>query len=195
MVKGYNKSTIFDRISWILETNEVKKRPCVFLSHKKEDKPACRKIADYLSDANVDYYLDEDDFLLQQAAELGNTQEIINRIKKGISESSHMLVVISEKTYKSQWVPFEIGYGHSAIIDKSEIPDKYKLSILTLKNISEKTLPSFMKVGNILRGTKSLNNYICQISNKLEKSMINEVRLFSHSRSSHSLDDTLNWKL
>lgn len=110
-----------------------------------------------------------------------------------------MLVVISGVTYKSQWVPFEVGYGHAAILDKTSNSltrkEKIKLSILTLKDISEIELPQFMQVENIIRGTQSLNQYISEISNKDEKSMITESRIFSHSKSNHPLDTILNWKL
>jgi hypothetical protein len=144
MTKGYNKANAFDKLYWILEKEEIKKRACVFLSHKKEDKPACRKIAEYLSKAEIDYFLDEEDSSLQQAVGSGDAHKITESIKKGITESSHMLVVVSEKTYKSQWVPFEVGYGHSSLVDGTN--DKLKLSILTLKDLSEKDLPIFMQV-------------------------------------------------
>lgn len=193
MTKGYNKAVFDDKFNWIYESKDVKNRPCVFLSHKKEDKPYCRVIANYLRDAEIDYYLDEKDPDLQQAVGSDNAHLITESIKKGISDSTHMLVVVSEKTYQSQWVPFEIGYGHSSLVDGSN--DKLKLSILTLKDLSESDLPTFMQVGNIVRGTKSLNKYISSISNKLENSMINEAKLFSHSKESHPLDNVLNWKL
>lgn len=197
MAKGYNKATRLEKSQWVNESYSVKNRPCVFLSHKHEDKPACRKIADYLSNAEIDYYLDEKDHDLQQAVRTGNSHEITERIKAGIRESSHMLVVVSQKTYQSQWVPFEVGYGHAAIIDKdlvlNERQDKFKLSILTLKDIAETTLPSFMQTSNILRGTKSLNSYITQILGRLEKSMINERVLFFASDLSHPLDNVLKW--
>lgn len=202
MVKGYNKANHLEKLTWLVEkmqNSSINSRPCVFLSHKKEDKPSCRKIAEYLSNAEIDYFLDENDDELQQAVRTGNPTLITERIKEGIRESTHMLVVVSEKTYKSQWVPFEVGYGHSAIIDKGLVKDKredkIKLSILTLKDIAEAELPTFMQVGNILRGTKSLNEYISKVSGKLEKSMINETRLFSNTMTSHPLDNILNWKL
>jgi hypothetical protein len=199
MVKGYNKADIYDKLIWILESKEVKDRPCVFLSHKREDKNECRKIAEYLKEAQIDYYLDELDQELQQAAQQGNPLLITESIKKGIRESTHMLVVVSEKTYKSHWVPFEIGYGHSAILDKSLEEgikeNRIKLSVLTLKDISEKNLPDYLQVAFIIRGTKSLNDYISQITNKLEKSLINESRLFSNIQMNHPLDDVLNYKL
>lgn len=199
MVKGYNKADRWEKISWILESKAIKERPCVFLSHKNEDKAECRKIAEYFENAEIDYYLDELDVALQQAASSGDPSKITESIKKGIRESSHMLVVVSEKTYKSHWVPFEVGYGHAAILDKNldenDKVNKIRLSILTLKDISEKTLPDFMQIGNIIRGTKSLNQYISDITRKLEKSLINESRLFSNSMQRHPLDEILNWKL
>jgi hypothetical protein len=199
MIKGYNKANIYDKLTWLFESEVDKNRSCVFLSHKKEDKPACREIANYLSNSGIDYFLDEEEELLQQAIDTGNPEKITEQIKKGIRESSHMLVVVSEKTYKSQWVPFEIGYGHAAIIDKSlemnEREEKIGLSILTLKDIAEKELPTFMQVGKIIRGTKGLNEYLAQISNRLEKSMINERIMISASDMNHPLDNVLKWDL
>lgn len=202
MSKGLNKAKLNESIEWLLKSYDspsFKKRPCVFLSHKKEDKNECRKIAEYLKQAEIDYYLDELDDELQIAAREKDPIKITESIKEGIRNSSHMLVVVSEKTYKSQWVPFEVGYGHSAILDKDlkkdEKPDRIKLSILTLKDISEKSLPDYMQVGHIIRGTKSLNDYISKITNRLEKSLINETRIFSASKMQHPLDNVLNWQL
>lgn len=192
--KGINKANVLNRLFEIL-SKSVEKKPCVFLSHKKEDKPACKKIAEYLSDAGIDYYLDEEDEDLQRAASVSDPIKITEAIKKGINNSTHMLVVISEKTYYSQWVPFEVGYGQAAIIDNQTSTDKLKLSVLTLKDISEKALPDFLQIAYIIKGTKSLNEYIAQISNDLEKSMINESRILSNSQLQHPLDNVLNWKL
>lgn len=199
MKKGYNKAELIDKLTWILESESIKKRPCVFLSHKKEDKSECRKIAEYLKNAEIDYYLDELDEELQVASNAQNPEKITERIKKGIRESTHMLVVVSEKTYKSQWVPFEVGYGHAAILDKDMLDEnkqnKIKLSILTLKDIAEKDLPDYLQVGYIIRGTKSFNNYISKISNRLDESLIREKVIFSNNSMNHPLDNVLNWKL
>jgi hypothetical protein len=193
MAKGYNKAKTFDKIYWLLESKSIKDRACVFLSHKKEDKSECIK------EAEIDYYLDELDNDLQQAVAQRNPELITESIKKGIRESTHMLVVVSEKTYKSQWVPFEIGYGHSAILDKGLDEgikeNKIKLSVLTLKDISEKNLPDYLQVAFIIRGTKSLNDYISKITNRLEKSLITETKLFSNTKINHPLDNVLNYRL
>lgn len=199
MEEGLNKANYYEKILWKLAENIDRTRPCVFLSHKREDKDECKKIAEYLSEANIDYYLDELDLDLQDAARNGDPIKITESIKKGIRESTHMLVVISENTYKSTWVPFEIGYGHSAIIDKG-IQDgikenRIKLAILTLKDISERDLPDYTAVGYIIRGTKSLNSYIAKIKNRSESNLIHEKRIFSNNNIGHSLDSILNWKL
>jgi hypothetical protein len=199
MVKGINKASFYEKLRSVIDSETISNRPCVFLSHKKEDKPACREIADYLKNAGIDYYLDELDLDLQRAVSNEDSIKITEGIKKGIRESTHMLVIVSEKTYKSQWVPFEVGYGHAAIIDKTlEIDkreDKIKLSILTLKDISEKMLPDYMQVGFIIRGTKSLNDYISKIIGRLEKYLVTENILQENTKSPHPLDAILNWKI
>ncbi|OPB88516.1 toll/interleukin-1 receptor domain-containing protein [Elizabethkingia ursingii] len=198
--KGLNKAEFGERLEWIIASNlnRLTNRPCVFLSHKKEDKPECRKIADYFREAGIDYYLDEEDSILQQASLAGDAVKITESIKKGIRESTHMMVVVSEKTAQSQWVPFEIGYGHASIFDqdKSILEDtKIKLSVLTLKDIAEKELPDYLKVGFLIKGTKTLNEYISKIVGESESYMQLKRKVFSNNSPNHPLDNVLNWKL
>lgn len=72
-----------DSVNWLLETvndKTVEKRPCVFFNHKREDKPACRELAEYLKDAGIDYYLDEEDAGLQIASTTNNAEQITESI-------------------------------------------------------------------------------------------------------------------
>lgn len=195
--KGINKANELSLVKLIYEALSIsdEKTPCVFLSHKMEDKHACKKIAEYLSIAGIDYYLDEEDADLQKAVSDSDPIKITKAIKKAINNSTHMLVIISEKTYLSQWIPFEVGYGQSAIIDNQTNTNKLNLSVLTLKDFSEKTLPDFLQIAHIIRGTKSLNDYISKISNKLEKSLIQESKIIGNSKEIHPLNKVLNWKL
>lgn len=191
---GINKADAYERLFSKISkgnNNDI----CVFLSHKKEDKPACIKIANYLKEAGIDYYLDIEDQGLQIASNNSDPEKITESIKNGIKNSTHMLVVISEKTYSSKWVPFEVGYGHSAIIDQKPLNSKINLAVLTLSDLSEKHLPDYLQIAYQIRGTKSLNEYISKISHTIEKSLINETRIFSHSNMNHPLDSVLNWKL
>lgn len=199
--KGFNKANLRENVSWLLESltdDSLSKRPCVFLSHKREDKYACKEIAEYLKNAGIDYYLDEEDSKLQYASSIGDPLKITESIKDGIKNSTHMIVVVSEKTYKSQWVPFEVGYGHASILNQEKLAskeDRIKLSVLTLIDIAEKSLPDYLQVGYVIKGTKSLNEYISKITDRLEKSLINEHRVFSNSQAKHPLDNVLNWQL
>ncbi|WON93821.1 toll/interleukin-1 receptor domain-containing protein [Sphingobacterium sp. UGAL515B_05] len=198
--KGYNRADAGDNLSYVFDAfvnKEISGRPCVFLSHKREDKAACRIIAEYFKEAEIDYYLDEDDRNLQYASQAGDPLKITECIKNGIKKSTHMMVVISEKTYKSQWVPFEVGYGHASILDQEDLNSKsnnLKLSVLTLKDISDSALPDYLQVGHIIRGTNSLNEYIQQITEILEKSLLNEGRIIPSYNQNHPLDGVLNWK-
>lgn len=192
---GVNKADLYERINSILSKNDSKNDICVFISHKREDKSACVEIAKYLKEAGIDYYLDIEDQGLQIASNNSDPEKITESIKKGIKNSTHMLVVISKKTYLSKWVPFEVGYGHSAIIDQKPLNSKINLAVLTLSDISEKQLPDYLQIAYQIRGTKSLNEYISKISNTLEKSLINESRIYSNSKLSHPLDSVLNWRL
>jgi hypothetical protein len=196
-IKGFNKANLKDRQLWeskAINFSEVKTRPCIFLSHQRADKPICREIASYLSNAEIDYYLDEEDSALQTAIQSGDPHKITESIKKGIRSSTHMLCVVSEKTYQSHWVPFEVGYGHAELIDRESLPATLiKLGILTLKDLDGKTVPDFMKVGYLVRGTKSLNKYIAELVGRDEGRMINERLVKSHSVQ-HPLDNYLAWK-
>lgn len=199
--KGFNKANLLENYTWLAESwddDSVIKRPCVFLSHKREDKYACREIANYFKNAGIDYYLDEEDNILQYATSINDPIKITESIKKGIKESTHMMVIISDKTYQSLWVPFEVGYGHASILDQEKMrleENRIKLSVLTLKDIAEKTLPDYLQVGYIINGTKSLNEYIAKIANRLERSLINESRISPHGQMKHPLDNILNWQL
>lgn len=197
-MKGLNKALINEKLVWT-KYFSFNERPCVFLSHKKEDKPACREIAEYLKNAEIDIFFDEEDEQLQVAVAANNPNKITERIKAGIRESSHMLCIVSLKTYGSMWVPFEIGYANAAIVDKATILNtfdkKIKISTLTLKDIAEKNLPEYLQITNIIKGTKSLNTYISQITDKLEQRMINENLIKSFSQASHPLDNYLNFNL
>lgn len=197
MIRGFNKANSSDRIHWLRESrkfSEVKNRPCIFLSHKYEDKPACREIAKYLKNAKIDYYFDEEDATLQQSVLDNDHVQITENIKTGIRNSTHMLCVISKKTYVSNWVPFEVGYGHAAIIDNAK-KEKTKLSILLLEDLSESPLPEYMSASFIIEGAKSFDSYIGKIRGKNDRQIILESINKSYSKYYHPLANILNLNL
>ena len=67
--------------------------------------------------------------------------------------------------------------------------------MLTLKEISQSVLPEYLQIVPILRGTKSLNNFISNVLKRDESTLINERKLFAAYQSQHPLDSVLNWEL
>lgn len=158
---------------------------CVFISHQKADAPICKHIADYLMKADIDVYFDEYDKDLKYYYQTNNPKGVVNSIKKGIQQSSHMLCVISPNTLYSKWVPWEVGYGY----------DITQLSALTLKGIKEENLPDYLKTVTLIRGTKTLNDYISNLAGEYKEKMFSSKRLINESTSVHPLDNYLDWNL
>jgi hypothetical protein len=165
------------------KTNFSTSVKCVFISHQKDDTIYCKKIANYLMDAGIDVYFDEFDNDLKFYRQTNNPNGIVLSIKKGINISSHMLCVISPKTLFSKWVPWEIGYGHESTIQGA----------ITIKGIKDEDLPDYLKTTNMLRGTKSLNNFIQNVTGKSEYILENYNLIKKYTTLSHPLDDVLDW--
>ena len=156
---------------------------CVFLSHQQRDKDICKKIADYLLKADIDVYFDEYDEDLKIYRQSNRPQGVVDSIRKGINNSSHMLAIISPNTIYSKWVPWEIGYGY----------DQTEVTALTLKGIKDSDLPDYLKTIEVIRGTKSLNSYLSSITRKLQSLMESSDLIKSHTMGAHPLDDILDW--
>ena len=75
----------------------------VFISYRHIDRAYAININTRLIQANIKTYLDVLD------AESQTTDDITGVITRNISECTHLLAVVSEKTALSWWVPFEIG--------------------------------------------------------------------------------------
>jgi hypothetical protein len=147
---------------------------CVFISHQKKDSSACSKIADYLKESGIDVYFDEYDSDLKIAVQSEKPKQVVNAIKAGINNSTHMLCVISPNTLYSKWVPFEVGYGY----------DITKVLVLTLKGIKSTDLPDYIKAVPIIRYIYDINKFIKEKKGEY----ILEARKFSdYSSYSHPL--------
>lgn len=159
---------------------------CIFLSHISEDKDSVVKIGEYIQNAGFNIYLDVYDENLNQAVRSGNPEAITRSIEKGLEHSTHVMCIVSEETVKSWWVPYEIGFGKRS---------KKPLSTLTLKNTL--TIPSYLEITHLIRGTAGLNDYLRILSNQvssLSKSVTQFIDLNKNSKVSHPLDNYLDWK-
>ncbi|WP_431472019.1 toll/interleukin-1 receptor domain-containing protein [Nonlabens sp. SCSIO 43208] len=160
-------------------------KKCIFISHHKSDLEYCKKIATYIMKAGIDVYLDEYDYDLKHQVQTNNPAGVVRCIKKGINNSSHMLCIISPSTIYSKWVPWEIGYGY----------DKTTIGALTLKGISNASLPEYIKTVPVVRGTKSLNTYLARILGRPQPVLESYGYIKAHSNTMHSLDSVLDWEL
>lgn len=156
---------------------------CVFISHQKRDTELCEKIAKYLMEADIDVYFDEYDSDLKHYRQTNNPKGVVDCIRKGISRSTYMLCVLSHNTLDSKWVPWEIGYGY----------DKTKVGALTLKGISDNEIPDYLKTIKMIRGTKSLNSFISELTGFSELILENKKFTLNASTFSHPLDSVLDW--
>lgn len=76
----------------------------IFISHKNEDSHVANSIANELQVMNIPYYLDVLDFKVTRSG-----KELTDHIKKNLNDCTDIIVVMSESTKYSQWVPFEVG--------------------------------------------------------------------------------------
>lgn len=76
----------------------------VFISHKQEDSSVANKIANELQALKTPFYLDVLDYNITKSG-----KELTDHIKKNLNDCTDIIVVMSEATKFSQWVPFEVG--------------------------------------------------------------------------------------
>lgn len=76
----------------------------VFISHKQEDAFTANQIANELNSIHIDYYLDVLDPLVTKSGKM-----LTEHIRKNINTCTDIIVVMSDITRYSQWVPFEVG--------------------------------------------------------------------------------------
>ena len=127
---------------------------CVFISHKKEDQKAALAIGNYLNNVvGIDTYLDINDCELTEAVSCENDQRIVDTIKKGLTGSTHLLCLVSDKTRLSWWVPYEIGFAEKQDID---------IAVLKLKGIDD--IPSYLKIKNTMLTLDDFLKYVSGLS-------------------------------
>jgi len=141
----------------ILESISNEEVPCIFISYQRKDQDYASEVADYIKSKQLDVYFDLEDNDLKLANQTLNPADVTDAIKKGLNQSQYMIVIVSPTTYSSPWVPFEVGYAY----DKKD----EKLKILRHKGISKNSIPAYLKVKEVLKGTFSLNNFLNSIRN------------------------------
>lgn len=126
---------------------------CVFISHKSTDMEAAEAVAKYLMMNGIDVYLDKLDTGLQQATKEQNAQAIVKSINRALMCSTNILVLVSNQTHASWWVPYEVGYAKKA--------NKKIASALLLRNIDG--FPDYLKIEKMIKSASEFKNYVLDI--------------------------------
>lgn len=123
---------------------------CVFISHKSSDKGDAIAIAKYLDDCGVSTYIDLRDDGLQDAARRNDAQAIVKHIQQGPEVSTDILVLLSDTTKESWWVPYEIGYAKHA---------GKRIASLRLRKTNE-DFPEYLKIETMLDTVYDVESYV-----------------------------------
>jgi hypothetical protein len=154
-------------------------KPRVFISHQKKDSYAAKALADYIQNAGVDVYFDQYDTSIN----LENPQSVVEAIGSGIKNSTHMLVLFSQNTLESMWVPWEIGYAYNSGI---------RLNVIRLKEVNKDKLPEYLKIVNVVMSIYQLNSLIANIKRMDRKHLILEDRSYSEENATHVLNKIMD---
>jgi hypothetical protein len=117
----------------------------VFISYSHIDSTVVGKIIKLLNQLGIPYFLDKKDITL--------AQDVHEEVLQGMRTCTHILVVISPGSLKSNWVPYEIGLAKGRDLDivlylthpslDQDLPTyirnlRYAIDINELKNYFEK---------------------------------------------------------
>ena len=72
----------------------------VFISHSSKDKPFVRKLKRDLELNYIDSWLDEDELLPGDS--------LIEKLDSALKNSTHLMIILSPNSVKSDWVQFEL---------------------------------------------------------------------------------------
>jgi hypothetical protein len=151
---------------------------CVFISHQKSDTKACSEIAEYLKSSGINVYFDEYDSDLRLAVQEDNPKKVVDAIKVGINNSTHMLCVISPYP-TSKWVPFEVGYGY----------DSTEVMVLTLKGIKKNESPHYARAATVIRDIYDINKFV---ENRKGKFVLESRNFSDHNSIVHPLSNIMD---
>ena len=127
----------------------------VFISHKKEDSAQALALQSAFTKNNVTSYLD-----VLDSSITGGGKELTDHIKTNLNSCSDIIVIMTDATKFSWWVPFEIGM--SAQVD---MPTASFLK-------SDVALPSYLSYWPRLKTVSDVDKYVA-VRKKTEQA-INE---------------------
>lgn len=128
-------------------------RPCIFISHQKDDSVEAKEIADYILSLDIDVYFDEyDENLNDETRHI--PKYVVSIIGNALRDSTHLISIISEKTLYSWWMPYEIGFASG-----KDIPID-QMKTVRLKNLDASLLPDYINIIEILETYYDLDVFL-----------------------------------
>ena len=115
----------------------------MFISHNQEDTAIARSIANKLNSLGKDYYLDALDSTI-----CGSGKRLTDHIKTALNDCTDIIVVMTERTKRSQWVFFEVGMATQVGLP---------ISTYLAQNV---VLPDFLDYWPQLRRLQDLSTYV-----------------------------------
>jgi len=130
----------------------------IFISHKKEDSSKAVKLEKYIKNKypNYNVYVDELD------NKINDYENVTDRIVYKLRECNHLLILFSEHTKKSMWVPFELGISY-------EREQGIGVLIWTDGEKLEEKLPEYLDEFPILETEEHIDLYLEQIGSKSQQ--------------------------
>ena len=128
----------------------------VFISHKNLVRDIALRVQNVLKEKQVEAYLD----LLDDSI-TGKGETLTKHIKQKLNECTDILVVMSENTKSSWWVPFEIGMAA-----QKDLPTVSYLQ-------SGVSLPDYLSYWPRLKNESDLAKYE-EAHNKIKRQIFNE---------------------
>lgn len=120
----------------------------VFISHRQADVARAKEWANYLTSRRVDSYLD----VLDPAPQKLNGRDVSKYLHDQLKICTHVLVVFTENTLGSMWVPFEIG-----------IATERDIGIAVDLHMTNAGLPEYLLEWPILKNQSHYDAFVLQL--------------------------------
>lgn len=157
----------------------------VFISHKSEDINRANTFAQHLEEMGFEIYFDAYD------PEIVITEDRAQYIQEQIETSTDLLVIITEHTKLSWWVPFEIGLSTANDVRIASILDSDARIFLPSFLRKWPVIDSDRKYEIYLQELKTSNRKLQEIQSTFSSDMESFNELFEPTRISESFHKTL----
>lgn len=124
---------------------------CIFISYQRKDEAFAEAVANYIMKVDLNVYFDLNDGELLKAKDQNNPDKVNKCILNGLSVSQNILVLLSNTTMSSVWVPFEIGYGYAR---------EKNISILKHRETVDVEMPTYLRTIDTIGSLDMLAEYL-----------------------------------